>query len=214
MVLEIKPVVYGQSWLPESMAFENGAKDREVPIDFIIYYICTEDRHILVDAGCDTLPGFDMRNHIGPVEALKRCGIHADMITDVLITHAHHDHIDGVRHFKNATVCIQKAEYAKGKKYIPEGRNLRLFEEVLCLCEGVGMKRIGGHTSGSCIVTVTMGGKRYIICGDECYVGRCLQEKIPTGASCCKEKSRAFIETYGKSEYTALLCHEYTPIDD
>ncbi len=209
MVLELIPIVFGRSDIPESMAFENGAADRRLPIDFVLYYIRTEDRRILVDAGCDTLPGFELRDFIGPVKALRDHGIQPEEITDLIITHAHHDHIDGVRYFENATVYIQQDEYKQGQKYIPASLPVRLFEQELTLCDGVRMIRIGGHSVGSSVVEVVWQGKCYVVCGDECYVERCLTETIPTGTSCCPAKSREFVERYGNSEYTPLLCHQY-----
>ena len=67
--------------------------------------------------------------------------------------------------------------------------------------------RIGGHSKGSCIVTVKAGEKTYVICGDECYQPECLTHRIPTGATCCPEKSRAFVEPYSGAEFVPLLCH-------
>ena len=209
MVLEVAPILYGRSEIPESMAFEQGDPTRSLPIDFIFYYIRTEDRQILVDAGCDTMPGFEMRDFVGPVKALGDRGVRPEEITDLLITHSHHDHIDGVRHFENATVVIQQNEYKRGQKYIPPERPVRLFEGDLLVAPGVKMLCVGGHSSGSSVVEVEWDDKKYLICGDECYQKRCLDEAIPTGTSCCLEKSRAFVAKYGKSEYIPLLCHQY-----
>lgn len=89
-MIEIIPVNYGKSALPESMIFENGAENKFRPIIFRIYLLKTENRLILVDAGCETMPGFDMTDFIGPVKALNNIGISPEGITDLIITHAHH----------------------------------------------------------------------------------------------------------------------------
>ena len=114
-MIDIIPIDYGNSVLPESMIFENGAENKFRPIIFRIYLLKTENRFILVDAGCETMPGFDMREFIGPVNALNNIGISPEEITDVIITHAHHDHIECVKYFKNAAIYIQKDEYEAGK---------------------------------------------------------------------------------------------------
>ena len=67
---------------------------------------------------------------------------------------------------------------------------------------------MGGHSAGSCVVEFTIGEQKYVIVGDECYSRENLEQKIPTGSSCCPEKSMEFIEKYSGKEYIALLCHE------
>jgi len=72
------------------------------------------DRTVLVDAG--------MGKHFGDnqgklLENLINAGISADTVTDILITHAHRDHIgglvtkDGVTNFPNAKYHLSKEEY-------------------------------------------------------------------------------------------------------
>lgn len=206
--MKIMPIIYARSKLPENMAFRNGDKGKTVPIDFIIYYIETADKRILIDAGCDTMPGFEMRDFIGPVKALENAGIDKDGITDLIITHAHHDHIEGVSHFEKAVIHIQKDEYEEGRRYIPEGFKVNIFEDNFEVCENVEIIKIGGHSKGSCIVEIEDKDKKYVVCGDECYVRRCLEDKIPTGASFSRAKSQEFIEKYSSAEYSVLLCHE------
>lgn len=206
--LEIITIEYGKSVLPESMIFQGGAEDKFRPIVFMIYLIKTEKQLILVDAGCETMPGFDMRDFIGPVKALEKIDIKPDDITDVIITHSHHDHIECVSRFKNAVIYIQRDEYESGKSYFKKDMNIKLFDDEMQVSDGVRAVKIGGHSKGSCIVEVTDDKKTYIISGDECYLRECLDKKIPTGTSYCPEKSREFIEKYSSGEYTVLLCHD------
>ena len=206
--LEIIPIEYGKSVLSEMGIFQGGAEDKFRPIVFMIYLIKTENRLILADAGCETMPGFDMRDFIGPVKALEKLSIKSEDITDVIITHAHHDHIECVKYFKNASIYIQRDEYESGKGYFAEGMNIKLFDDEIQICSDVKAVKIGGHSKGSCVVEITGNGKKYIISGDECYLHECLDKRIPTGSSYCLEKSREFIEKYGNGEYTVLLCHE------
>ena len=207
-MIDIIPIDYGKSVLPESWIFENGAENKFRPIVFRVYLIRTENRLILVDAGCETMPGFDMRDFIGPVKALQNIGISPEEITDVIITHAHHDHIECVNYFKNAVIYIQKDEYESGKSYLAENLNILTFEEEMQVCNGIKAVKIGGHSKGSSIVEITDGQKKYIIAGDECYMRDCLIKQIPTGISYNPEKSREFIKKYGVGEYTVFLCHD------
>lgn len=208
----IRPILYGRSTLPLRMVFAGGSPEQSIPIDFLLYYLEAEGKRILVDAGCDTMPGFEMRDFVGPVAALRREGIEPDSITDLVITHAHHDHIEGTKHFSKATVHIQKDEYPKGKKYIPEGFLVSIFDQSLELCPGVRVMKIGGHSVGSCIVEIETREGTCVICGDECYSPQNLREQILTGSSFCPQNSQAFLKTYGVPGYTLLLCHQRTPI--
>lgn len=211
-MIEIIPVKYGESVLPESMIFKNGAEDKVRPIVFMVYLIKTENRLILVDAGCETMPGFIMTGFIGPIKALENIGVSCDSITDLIITHAHHDHIECVKYFKNAVVYIQKDEYESGKGYFTNERNIRTYDDEMQICSGVKVVKIGGHSKGSSIAEIDDGQNIKIIAGDECYMRECLIKKIPTGASYCPQKSKAFIKKYAKTQYTVLLCHDETPV--
>lgn len=207
-MIDIIPVDYGKSVLPESWVFQNGSEDKKLPIIFRVYLLKTENRLILVDAGCETMPDFNMRDFIGPVKALNNIGISPEEITDLIITHAHHDHIECAKYFKNAALYIQKDEYESGKGYLAENLNIRTFDEEMQVCDGVKAVKIGGHSKGSSIVEITDADKRCIIAGDECYMRACLTKQIPTGIAYDFEKSRAFIQKYSRGEYTVLLCHD------
>ena len=210
---EIKGVYalkYAESTIPESLVFVGGDANVKIPISFTVYLIETEDKKILVDAGCDTMPGFDMKHFVSPCVPLESLGYSPEDVTDVVLTHAHHDHIEAVKYFGNAVVHIQSLEYEssqKKHKYIPEGFSLNIFESEADV-DGVKVKRISGHAKGSCIVEFSCGGKHYVISGDECYSRRCLTERIPTGSSFDPEMSRAFVEEYSDKKYTVLLCHD------
>lgn len=207
-MIDIIPIDYGKSVLPESWIFQNGAENKFRPIVFRVYLIRTENRLILVDAGCETMPGFDMTDFIGPIKALNNIGISPDEITDLIITHAHHDHIECASRFQNAVIYIQNDEYESGKGYLADNLNIRTFDEEMQICGGIKAVKIGGHSKGSSIVEITGEDKPQIIAGDECYMRDCLTKQIPTGASYNPEKSRAFIQKYGRGEYTVLLCHD------
>ena len=210
MIKSLIALKYGESTIPESWAYLGGDAERKLPISFTVYLIETEAHKILVDAGCDTMPGFDMKYFVSPVEILARIGCSPEDITDVFVTHAHHDHIEAVKHFFDATVHIQALEYESSQRkyrYIPEGFSVNIFEDEYTV-DGVMLKKIAGHAAGSCIVEFEHGGEIYVISGDECYARRCLTEKIPTGSSKNPENSRAFVEKYSDEKYTVLLCHD------
>ena len=202
-------VKYGETELPLRMAFADAADDdRKVPISLIVYLIQTPTRRILVDAGCDTMPGFPLHLHISPAKAVQMAGVAPEEITDVVLTHAHHDHVEAIGHFLNATVYIAAAEFESARKHLSGARAVETFEETLSLGEGITVSVSGGHSVGSAIVTVTHGEKEYAMVGDECYLRECLTKCRPTGISCNPLKSLAFVQTYSNPRYTVLLAHD------
>jgi len=203
-MIKITPIRYGETDLPESWIFRGGDPERRRPISLTVFLIETSDRKILVDAGCDTMPGFDLTWHKSPPLALKeQTGVSADEITDVILTHAHHDHIEALRHFKNAAVWLQVLEYEQGKKHIPTGMKWNLFEEECTVAEGVRAVCWGGHCPGSCAVEVG----NTVITGDECYSAECIERQIPTGISKNPEQSETFIQYY-RDGWKILTCHD------
>jgi glyoxylase-like metal-dependent hydrolase (beta-lactamase superfamily II) len=71
-------------------------------------------RQVLVDSGFyhqRFLDQWKPRNFRTPAAAVDAAGVKADAITDVIISHAHWDHVDGVDLFPKATIWIQREEY-------------------------------------------------------------------------------------------------------
>lgn len=202
---EIVALKYAESTIAENAVVQGGKKDVKLPISFVIYLIKTEDKFILADAGCTTMPGWDMKYFCSPAEVLTNYGINPEQIEGVILTHHHHDHIQAVELFKNATVYIQSDEYECCKNIIPKTMKVISFDDEYAVCNSIKIKKIGGHSKGSCVVFVN----EYVICGDECYTKMCLDKKIPTGSTVDISKSTFFVEEYSKSKYKALLCHDY-----
>lgn len=202
--MKIVALKYGESVFGEKYIFKGGREDINLPISFTIYLIQTENKNILVDVGCDDGAGFVMSIFKKPVDILREYGLSPDDITDVIITHSHHDHIEAIKYYENSVIHIQKDEYAAAKKYIPANFNVNLFDDEFALDENIKIKKIGGHSIGSSIVLAD----NFVLCGDECYYEKCLTDKICTGASCNEVKSKHFIEEFSKDTYIPLLFHD------
>ena len=154
------------------------------------------------------MPGFGMTDFIGPVKALDKLNIQPEDITDVIVTHAHHDHIEYISRFKKSKMYIQRDEYESGKQYFTDGMDICLFDDEKEICRNLKAIKIGSHSKGSCIVEIIKNDKQYIISGDECYMKDCLVKKIPTDCSYAPKKCRKFIEKYSDEDYIVLSCHK------
>jgi glyoxylase-like metal-dependent hydrolase (beta-lactamase superfamily II) len=72
-------------------------------------------KRILVDSGFYRQKFLDQwkpQNFRSPADAVAAAGVRPEEITDIIISHAHWDHVDGADLFPNATVWIQREEYA------------------------------------------------------------------------------------------------------
>jgi glyoxylase-like metal-dependent hydrolase (beta-lactamase superfamily II) len=89
-------------------------KDQKVDIAMVVWLIRGGGHNILFDSGFhrDTfLKDYPMRDYLRPDEAVKTAGVDPADVTDIVISHAHWDHMGGIDLFPKAQVWIQKEEY-------------------------------------------------------------------------------------------------------
>ena len=71
-------------------------------------------RNVLVDSGFyrqKFVEQWKVQEFRSPADAVAAAGVAPDQITDIIISHAHWDHVDGADLFPKATVWIQRDEY-------------------------------------------------------------------------------------------------------
>src|SRR5947209_434248 len=104
-------------------------KSRKADLQMMIWLIKGPGRkNILVDTGCyhdRFVKGQGIKEFIKPSEALAKIGLSPGDITDIIISHMHWDHADGIDLFPNAKVWIQKDEYTyyTGAAWQPGGQH-------------------------------------------------------------------------------------------
>jgi glyoxylase-like metal-dependent hydrolase (beta-lactamase superfamily II) len=99
---------------PVSEMVIGGPKDQKIDVVMVVWLIRGGGRTILFDSGYhrDTfLKDFAMKDYLRPDEAVKTAGVQPDAVTDIVISHAHWDHLGGIDLFPKAIVWIQKEEY-------------------------------------------------------------------------------------------------------
>lgn len=103
-----------------------GASHEKITIAMVFWLVRGGGRNILFDSGFhrDTfLKHFHISDYLRPDEALKLAGLQPADITDIVISHAHWDHLGGIDLFPKATVWIQRDEfrYYTGEAWQPGG---------------------------------------------------------------------------------------------
>jgi glyoxylase-like metal-dependent hydrolase (beta-lactamase superfamily II) len=100
--------------VPVAELVVGGPKDQKVDIAMVVWLIRGGGRTILFDSGFHRetfTKDFPMKDYLRPDEAVKTAGVQPGDVTDVVISHAHWDHMGGLDLFPKATVWIQREEY-------------------------------------------------------------------------------------------------------
>src|SRR5258706_5770331 len=101
---------------PISQWVMNGPGKDSVDIFFMFWLIKGDNgKNILIDAGChgdlQAAIEFGLTTYTRPDSVLLETGLKPADVTDIIITHPHWDHIDGINLFPNAQIWIQKEDY-------------------------------------------------------------------------------------------------------
>jgi glyoxylase-like metal-dependent hydrolase (beta-lactamase superfamily II) len=92
----------------------NGPKDQKADLAMVVWLIRGGAHTILFDSGFHRqtfTKEFPMKDYLRPDEAVKTTGVKPEDVTDIVISHAHWDHMGGIDLFPKATVWIQREEY-------------------------------------------------------------------------------------------------------
>jgi len=125
----IEAIRYGVSpGIPVGALVVGGPKDEKIDVDFVVWLIRGGGHNILFDSGFHRERWFKqwkIIDYLSPDEAVRQAGVKPEEITDVVISHAHWDHMGGIDLFPKATVWIQKDEfrYYTGEAWQAGGHN-------------------------------------------------------------------------------------------
>ncbi|MHB8666519.1 MAG: N-acyl homoserine lactonase family protein [Burkholderiales bacterium] len=141
------------------------------PLDYFVWLARSPSRTFVIDTGFDARVGErrGRRMLLAPDLGLKRLGVDAAQVGDVIITHLHYDHVGNFALFPGAAFHLQDREmqYATGR-YMAHAPFAQAYEvdEVVgmvrevykgrvvfhdgdaVLAPGLSLHRIGGHTLG------------------------------------------------------------------
>jgi glyoxylase-like metal-dependent hydrolase (beta-lactamase superfamily II) len=185
---------------------DKGPDNDSVQIDFTIWLIKGDNgKNVLLDAGfrndIEEAKEFEVVNYIRPDSVLAKVGLKPGDISDVILSHPHWDHIDGVGLFPHAHIWIQKEDYnyyvgeAWGSDSTHGGfdkRDVRMMLELnmagkVTLVDGDNKEIIPGiivytgsrHTYNSQYAVVRTGTKSIVLASDNIWIYYSLDHMVP-----------------------------------
>jgi glyoxylase-like metal-dependent hydrolase (beta-lactamase superfamily II) len=100
---------------PVSSLVAGADQEKKLDLPVMVWVLKGDGRVVLVDSGFHAerfVTSWKIRDFVTPAAAIARLGIRPEQVTDVILTHIHWDHAEGADLFPNATVWIQRDEYA------------------------------------------------------------------------------------------------------
>jgi glyoxylase-like metal-dependent hydrolase (beta-lactamase superfamily II) len=181
---------YGHSMIGADRVFADGSADEARPFGWFFWIVRGGGRTILVDTGFDDerqARDWDVTGYVRPSARLAALGIRPEDVTDVILTHAHWDHMGGIAAYPRARIHMQEAEYRHAIGSVgaerprrhgirwrdvralraaeAEGRVVRVAGDGEPF-PGVRLVAGGGHTPGSQWVEVDTVDGTVVIAGD------------------------------------------------
>lgn len=178
---EVLVVRHGTRTARRSDVFLNysqyGLPDGPHTVDYYFWIIRADDKTVLVDTGFASDPALRRgRTILVDAEAgYRELGVDPLLPIDIIVTHAHYDHIGNLALFPHATIVIAQSELDFWTSELAtrplvahfsepseinllerlhhEGR-LRTFSGTLKLLPGIEVIEVGGHTPGQSMVKV------------------------------------------------------------
>src|SRR5579863_2666521 len=179
-------------------------KDEKIDTMYAVWLIRGGGHNILFDSGFHRERWFKLwtiKDYLRPDEAVKLAGVKPEEITDIVVSHAHWDHMGGIDLFPKATVWIQKEEFryytgdawqaggqhggidpddiqelvklnTEGRVRLVDGDNIEIFP-------GIRAYTGGRHTFASQYLLVE-GNPNFVLASDNACLYRSLIEHKPS----------------------------------
>lgn len=181
---------------------------RKLDIAMMIWLVRGNGHNIIVDSGFyhdRFFKDYQVTDFIKPSDTVSRVGVKPEDITDIIITHMHWDHADGIDLFPNARIWIQKdeLEYHAGEawqskdtsdgidpedlltvvKLNTQGRVGLVNGDAQQILPGITCYTGGKHTHQSQYVGVQTAAGTYVLASDNLYLYENLEKQLPIAAT-------------------------------
>lgn len=163
--------------------------DAPIEMDYFFWIIRNARRTVVVDTGFSPAGGQHRGRTLlaNVAELFAYFGVFPDQSPDVIVTHAHYDHVGNLNLFPSSRVFMAEREYEFWSsehaqrvmfhhsveddelvyvdKVAAEG-HLNLFQESVEVAPGIDVYVVGGHTPGQCVVRVNTSEGAVLLASD------------------------------------------------
>ena len=187
---------------PVSGLIAGADTSRRMDIAMMVWVIKGGGRTILLDAGfhrADLVSRWHPTDFAPPSDAIGKLGIKPEDVTDVIVSHVHWDHLDGIDLFPRAKVWIQREEFehhldssgvvkdraidAADAKILAgiahEGRVMLVDGDGREIIPGITVYTGGKHTFASQFATVTTAAGTVVLASDNAYLYENFAKHVP-----------------------------------
>ena len=176
--------------------------NRRTDIAMTVWLLRGNGRNVLVDAGFyrdKFIRQWKPIDFVSPAAAVQRLGVKPEDVTDIIVSHVHWDHADGVDLFPKARVWIQKEELqhhvgpdGAARNRMIDGDDAKMFATLLRagrieqvngdsveIIPGIRVFTGGKHTFASQFATVRTAAGTAVIASDNAYLYENLDSRRP-----------------------------------
>ncbi len=192
---------------------EGADTSRRIDIAMTVWLLKGPDgRNVLVDAGFyrdNFVRQWKPVDFMKPSDAVARAGVKPEDVTDIIVSHVHWDHLDGVDLFPKARIWIQREEFehhldsagtvkdrainAADAKVLAElakaGRVMLVDGDGKEIIPGIHVYTGGKHTFASQLATVNTASGTVVIASDNMYLYENMARHVPIAQTLDRESN-------------------------
>ena len=214
---------------PASGLIAGADRNRKLDVAMMVWLLEGSDgRKVLVDAGFyhqKFLNQWKPQEYMRPSDALAAVGVRPEDVSDIVLSHVHWDHADGLDLFPKARIWIQRAEYeyyvdpsgkaldraidstvALGLHQAQRGGRLQLVDgDAREIIPGITVYTGGRHTYASQYVGVNTAAGTVVVASDNAYTYENLSRHVPIAQTFDSSSNRQAMERMATLAASARL---------
>lgn len=200
--LDVRPLVSDDAWhlfavevarsegVLASRIVSGAPRDERVAMSWYFFVAVGHGRVVLIDCATDALAdggdegrraAWSVVRGTRVVAALARLELRPRDVTDVVLTHHHWDHVEGLVHFPRARVHVHAREWERVVERVRapfDARVTPFTRRSRRVHEGLTATVAGRHTSHQLMVEIQCADHAVVVAGDAAYLYRNIEQGV------------------------------------
>lgn len=213
--IDVRDAIDGPAWTlyaveyarSGAVALDRLVRDGEGAVDMSWYFWLAlgHGRAVLIDTGTDrfalkpegrTARRWSIRRSRAVPDALAATGLAPADITDVILTHHHWDHVEGLDHFESARIHAKAHEWVLFRDGFD---GVDPFDETPAQpLPGITILEAGLHTAHHCVVELECGDGPIVVGGDGAYLFHNLEAGVAVSVTLDEDLNIADMRRLGE----------------